>query len=376
MRKLFLVVVLAELFFSISYGDFGSDSEGIFGFNPISKMDEKKSGKPISVDNLCPTMSQDTIGICFGEVSSLLLTAENCRQLKSDCTKINPNKIFSPLYLSRFQNQAAEGSEDSLDAFGGFVTEEGGRTANVLEAVAYKMGFSPSDECISLDKILSKIGGSNPSSDMALAQKTMWKQLKETYDNLHNCPTCLNDIYTSGKDSSDDFIRKNFNINKTNQEILSAFAQDTYGKFLEELLTPKECLRVSKGVVFEGYKKTKVERYPPANEKKDGNYQEAITKIKAVLSEGRPLSLNGLCLDEIPQEGTKCKSRHAIAIAGYRKICSSTGDCYDAVKVINSWGQAWQDKNSDGWVKAKDLLDRTFYKPSTLVWFSDKKNEN
>ncbi len=82
-------------------------------------------------------------------------------------------------------------------------------------------------------------------------------------------------------------IKENFNIKASNEEILRAFSEETYGKFLDKLLIPSECWRPSNNVSLKGSWDLKVF---PENQKSD--HDKTISKIKEVLSKKRPIGLS------------------------------------------------------------------------------------
>ncbi|MNT58070.1 hypothetical protein D3C72_1954850 [compost metagenome] len=93
-----------------------------------------------------------------------------------------------------------------------------------------------------------------------------------------------------------------------------------------------------------------------------------IDKIKEVLNQDNPLSLDGICIE---YSGTECKTRHSVVISGYRKMCKGVGkerSCRDVLRVQNSWGKDWQEDFGNGWVDAKELLSSVKSK-QMLSWY-------
>ena len=85
-----------------------------------------------------------------------------------------------------------------------------------------------------------------------------------------------------------------------NKAYLKAFSEDTYGKFLEDLLLPAKCRRLSQSVQFESMNKVQVNFYPDKdkNGKAHGDYNTSIQHIKEVLNDKRLLTVGNLCLDK------------------------------------------------------------------------------
>lgn len=341
----------------------------VYGFETVSSQGYNVTKSEEEVKNLPPIMSQDTIGICYAFAASTILTAENCRATgNSKCNQVNSDQVFSPLALASYgrvsdSSAKAKKSVPSQDGL------PGGSIANTLQGATYTNGGAPSEACMSLDKVLSRLGGAKEAQQF---QAEAWERLKGLYDKSKalpkGCDSCTSDFYATAQGE----LEKNFDVKISNDRLLKAFAQDTYSRFFDMIMTPKECKNPLEFLRLVNEDKVEVKTYPPNGTK--GNYNGAIENIKMVLGQGKLLGLGSLCLDLKPSESS-CQSMHGVAIAGYRKVCkgNSTSDCRDVVKVINSWGDSWQRRNDDGWVDARKLLDRTFYGEGTLAWLSDTK---
>ena len=346
----------------------------VYGFETINKEVYTNIVSHSEVMNLPPIMSQDSLGICYAYAASTMLTAENCRALGDRrCDQIRQDGLFSPLGLAPYGRveDAGSGTKDKnrnkdISAGDGLA---GGNITNALIDVA-SHGSAASEECLSLDKILSRVGG---AKEMNQLQVDLWNKLQGLYDKSKSlpkgCDSCTSDFYATAKSE----IEKDFDIKVSNEVLLKAFAEQTYSEFFDRLFIPASCVNMKNSLAFESYKKVGVEYYPANNG--PGNYNGALTKLKDILASGRPLGVNNLCLDKIPTIQKTCKQPHAVVIAGYRRVCqgNSNTNCRDVVKVVNSWGASWQQKNDDGWVDAKVLLDTTFYTKATLTWLADRK---
>ncbi|WP_413584662.1 hypothetical protein [Bdellovibrio sp. HCB274] len=340
----------------------------VYGFKTLDpqqyKVDQKSQ---IEIDNVPPLLSQDTLGVCYAVAASTLLTAENCRSLKKDCKSISSDQVFSPLGLAHWGRPEEDGSKKASQSSKDAVDPYGGNIAITLWELVEGGSVSPSEQCLSLDKILSRIGGAQEASEIQLG---IWKKMKALYDKSKSlpkdCDECLSDFYATAKTE----IEENLNLNLSNDAMLKAFGKKTYAEFFDRILISPECNKLSKALSVEFTDKIESKYYPEGQ--KIGNYKESIGLIKRVLNEKRPLGLGNICLDAKPSK-KKCENMHAVVIAGYRKTCNSKGSCVDSIKILNSWGKSWQSKNDDGWVDAKTVLDRTFYTEATLSWIGDKK---
>ncbi len=322
-------------------------------------------GEVCQVRNLPPLMHQGTLGICFAAAASTLLTAENCRVLKEDCTRIGRDKMFSVVALTA---DGATADEDD----GKLSLDIGGATANVMQEIAYNTGMAASEACASLDDATKKIGG----AEIALeSQLRFWKWLEQEYKRQHaavvKCESCFLAAYPQSEMKRK--LAENLNLSVTDQDVARGLASSDYKEFLRRLLISRQCRRLSKAIQFESMNKVRVAVYPESKTAR-GNYAEAMRVIKQVLRDQRPLALGNVCLDKAPVAGSKCKNMHGMVIVGYKQVCDPSGKrCADAVRLINSWGKTWQAEHNDGWVYAKPILDRSFYTQATLSWFEDRR---
>lgn len=317
-------------------------------------------------------MSQDTLGLCYSFAAAAIMTAEKCRIEKKDCNNLPDSEVFSPLDVARFGNDP-DGENTFESSYRGI--REGGPGAFTLEVAATFVGNAASQQCMSLDKVLTKIGGAQMGTE---AQVAAFKRLRKKYDEYRkidpNCQTCLSDFFATAKTEVD----KDFAVDTDPARLLKAFSEETYEKFFDRLVTPKECARAKNRAYFEGMGSTEISLFPKKGHK--ANYANSIAEIKKQLSAGHPILLSNICLnekysDDCPAPGVEGGNKHATVISGYRRMCDKANKCYDAVQIHNSWGQEWQDTYNGGWVDAETLLNYTGYPEQMLAWLSDKPKD-
>jgi hypothetical protein len=215
----------------------------------------------------------------------------------------------------------------------------------------------------------------------------MWERLRQLQKQYKKgCKTCEAEMATAI-----DTFRKDFEIKASSQEILAAFGQDSFAMFLDKMLIPEHCREKQLSSIKPGYKVATFpkEKLPPGEE----SYNATLEQIKSVLGTQKvPIGLSFCAqagkltkksMDDCrpkDEKGTTSVAggTHSLVISGYRKVCKkgkpeTSDNCYDAVQVQNSWGIDWQQSNQDGWVDAKELLQRSFYEPAALTWLESKK---
>ncbi len=322
-----------------------------------------QKGTETVIKNMPPVTSQDSMGLCYSHTVATIMNAENCRIMKTDCTKLSAKDSFSTLDIARF-GQAPDGEVDYESSYRGI--KDGGPTAFTLQIAALFVGNSASEECLSLDKVLAKLEGAGGTATEA--QVAAFKRLKKAYDKFKgiskDCEKCLTDFFASFREENE----QNFDIKKDNATLLKNFSEDSYEKFFDRFVYPKECARAKNRAYFEGRDKMDLGLFPHGKEK--ANYKNTVSKIKEVLKKGHPMALGGICLDE--KVTRNCANEHAAVISGFRRVCDEANNCYDALKIQNSWGEGWQQSMNGGWVEAKALLDATRYQTEMLSWLEDK----
>ncbi len=349
-------------------------SHAAMGLDPIPRELLKDDSSVIAVTNMPKTRSQDSFGICYSFVATALLDEANCVANKiSDCSALKDEERFSALDIARYGSKVVEGMSDKdRESFVGL--NEGGSAALTIDQALGK--FSVTEACAPFNQVVSKV------KEPAEAQKlemSMWKAFKDAHESyLKKTKECANCglEYATAKPQE---LKDKFNLKASNQEILEAFSQQTYATFLDRLLVPEGCIIADNTIAVDG--KWNLQQFPT---KAKADYQSSINKIKEVLSKKRPIAFSFCAQDKVTvkslkacgeikdKNGNTVGAGHGVVIKGYRKVCKSPGDCYEALQIQNSWGEGWQNANSDGWVDAKVLLDRSFYELGVLTWLEQE----
>lgn len=344
------------------------------GMDPIPRDLLKDNNGVLAVDNMPKTRSQDSFGICYSFVASTLLDEAYCVKNKiADCASAGDDKRFSALDVARYGSKLPEGMSDmDRESFVGI--NEGGSAALTIQRSLGKASIK--EECAPFNQIVSKVN--DPLQAQKLETST-WSAFKDSYDTYikktKECADCGLE-YATAKSQE---LKDKFNLKASNQDILEAFSQETYATFLDRLLVPDKCLDVKNMLFLDG--DWDLKQFPT---EKKANYDSTILKIKEVLSKKRPIAFSFCAQDKVTvkslkacgeikdKNGNTVGAGHGVVIKGYRKVCRSAGDCYEALQVQNSWGEGWQNANSDGWVDAKVLLDRSFYELGALTWLEQE----
>lgn len=371
--------VILVLSFVFSFRVF-ADTERLVPFSSAYAVNEKMPKHEIL--DMPPDSSQDTLGICFAEVAAKMMQKENCEYLKAQrpndnisCSTMSERQLFAPLDLARMQIKDGAVASAARSSYSG-LNVYGGSLINAIRFGALVVKQTANKACVSLDRILSKI---DSRSDAEAIQRAIWERLENDFkkvkaeaENYKGCDDCLSRFYETAAKEYEPSINKDLNLKKDNLRLAEAFAKDTYAEFLNQLLGTAKCLRPTELVSFEPHDKVDYVHFP----KNPGERTDKATvmeKIKAVIRNGRPVALNGICYDDVKPDNCDKQKFHAVVVAGYRTVCNQQGICKESIKVINSKGKSWQDANDQGWIDANTVLDHTSMVTGVVSWFEDKK---
>lgn len=354
---------LVAVFFTFASQAFANN----LGFVPVSSDYKKSISDEAVVTNMAPVRSQDSLGICYSFVAGTIIDTVRCKIKNTDCSKLPSDQKASVLDLGRFgitsdKDPSVNKGESHYDFKGIY---EGGHPALILDRLK-RSGSYVSEKCAPFDQIVNKSDSHLRNLEMLDAS---WSRLQSTYNNYkskeRDCPTCAADFASTAIDD----IRQDFELKSSNTQILKAFAEESYSKFLDKLLVPEECQTNWRKMLR--YPSTVEAEHFPKEDKKN-YYEETMKKIKEVLKMDLPMGLS-FCMDSGASSLKSCKNGHGVVITGYRKFCKAPNNCREALKVQNSWGSQWQKDNDDGWVDAKVILDRSGYEKASLTWMQPQR---
>jgi hypothetical protein len=346
-------------------------------FTTFDKDFSVQQGSDKIIDNLPSTLSQDSIGQCAAWAATTMLQINNCRIKKQVCKDIPDEEKFSPLDVVRY-GKKADGDISYESSYRG-INLDGSSGGYAMEVAALHVGSAASQACLSLDKILSKLGGVDDYAQQSQidALKDLETLYKKSQKIDKKCETCLSKFVETDAQG----ICQKFNLKNDPVRLAKAFSEDTFEKFLDDIFSPPECKRAKNRAYFEGKDSMQIGLFPKGKDsKKDKNYNSVMDKIKSVLDKKYPVMIQGICATETvtnkckgkDKNGVEYNESHATVVVGYARMCNPAGKCYDALKLQNSWGETWQKATNGGWVSAEALLKNTPYEDEMLAWLEDK----
>lgn len=314
--------------------------------------------------------SQDSIGGCNGFMTWVLAQQFECKSKKLDCKNLSSKEEISPYFfglkpplkttdentksgsVSNFETIWAENIDAALKDF---------ITADKAQR----------DSCMPADQ-LANLYGLTSSKEQEGLERSMQSQYQKIVNKTEGdiCYECLVED-----------VKKSYGVSITKEKIeevsewSSNFREFLYYTIMADC--PDIYRYNNKDITYNEY---------PSNKDKKWNKEIAKNKIIELVKNDIPIGIGPICTTDVPLE-KKC-GNHAVPIVGYREVCTksqcSKNELKQLVKIQNSWGAEWQEKNDDGWVDLDNLLNYVnpgATKPPTgshlpmpvLVWLSPNK---
>lgn len=407
-----MIKTLATLTLFISSSSL-AQAEGfpLAGLEPIPARFTTNRSSLVLAKFVPPLRNQHYFGLCAAFSAASYIDAIGCYHANNfDCGSLPLNKMVSVLDILRLDK-----SEDELAA----IRKRPDFPEDPSEADFHRgIKFSAA----TIEYIFRNSMSVLPESIAPFEPAFNGRDGKRTIEEGLTFMKTLNNIYAqtqkimNGKGANPEkaaraFVEKNFatidslfGYPNNDHDVRESFLQDNINFFYDRLFLPnivtpddpveaREFRRqqIHVNLAFNMYR---FENYPEpisgsemdetAAAKNIGDYKGAIATIKKNLASGMPLILRHICLRETPpknrddcidarNEDKNQGLHHALLVTGYKEVCNAADECFDAIRVHNSWGAAWQKQFThdglDGWVKAKPMLDRTFYGQRTPYWF-------
>ncbi|WGS48515.1 hypothetical protein LFL96_12020 [Paraburkholderia sp. D15] len=338
--------------------------DDIFKALPLSDY-SVKDGTTLLVKNMPPVESQGGLPICHGYSAAAIVQQYLCEVDNWDCQHLSQERKIAPIGMATYSKLSD--AKKKINDFEGYegVVLAGSGALNLINGAVF-IGMTYSNICYPYEKVVAE----NSNDTRVLDDK--FEKLKSSYKDAHRDPqsACI--------DCLADELQRDFDKKVAANDLKAAVAQDTFEKFLYSTLlygcdevveiVPKPVVHVFPSATGgAAYKRVRQDEVQPSQ--RLSSYGPTIEKIRGVLATGRPVQVDGICVDGKPNA---CKSGHSVVIAGYREMCSSSGKgCREALLIHNSWGEDWQEKHDGGWVDAYTLLETTGYASGTLSWLTD-----
>ena len=353
--------ILGCLFLSIAAPQIAQASQGLERIPPAYSVVE---GTELLVQNMPRVRNQGAMGICYAFTVQALIDHARCTIQKiENCSTAEP---LSPLDISRFSLELGP-DVDQTDRFNyeGLKPDAGGALAFTL-LNTLKTGSIILDKCAPYENMLIN---SDSFEQVLLAHQQFLKEINTLYKSVRKGEKSIPEAaQTLDADSR---------ILATHSDIKDALEQETYDLFLDRLLIPSKCWEYKNASSLPG--SLDIDIWP----KEDSNiktlsgpqkYEHGLALIKDLLKKNTPVGVAYCGEPSLKAKSMKSCGNfgHTVVITGYRRTCSAK-ECRDSFKVHNSWGEAWQRDNDDGWINARTLLDRSFYADHMLTWLKQEE---
>ncbi|MBC7458606.1 MAG: hypothetical protein H7235_10025 [Bdellovibrionaceae bacterium] len=361
----------------------GVSVKSSFAFKPL--LDLTVESSKIEISNMPKIRSQGEFPICYGIAAATLAQWYVCKEKNiADCKQVPPESEISPFSMvgwARKNIVICEKKDGKLfDEIGSEVPAEycgteklGGAIASSYSNLGLFEGASSAammnsarafsfktEACFKNDEVINRYGKTKDSVEDFL------NKVKSLYANnkgkTEGCESCLTGIAEEAN--------KLLSTNQINVSLIKeALDKNTVQEFLYKIVF-RDCPSISVS------RRPNVKLYPDtyvlAGEKDAASVNDIAEKVKTVLTQGKPVLLNDICL--LRDANNNCTEEHVVVISGYKEACDKSGkSCKKLLKVQNSWGADWQKLNNDGWVDEATLManisHQSPFKRGVLSWY-------
>ncbi len=321
--------------------------------------------KPIDLSNqIGPIKDQGNLGFCYAHAATTLVEQHHCKLKLPTCNKIRKDGlsvidgvvrhgVFVPADHTGVKNEKNSGTYMNSSYIA-----EGGWPADFLE-VANNGGFCQESKVPLFVKqsddyspaaVINELGSFYHSyrgvQDMAEACEVARFYARSVLEASGTDP-----VYGAGLGE----------ITKFASEMVTLMYKYNYENFLDSILLPDECKKNRLKTPQFKINESNYYSFPDFIKKRLMEH-DALTQLKKGNAVAVAIYNASWELDPTDpgyERALNSSAPHAVVVAGCKRVNGKT-----FVKVINSYGQVWQDKFDGGWIDA----DRFFAQVFKLNW--------
>jgi hypothetical protein len=296
--------------------------------------------KVLSLPSGFEALNQDPFPLCFAVTASTLIDLINCKN--GECNKENRVSFLS---LAKYGGKAFP-----LETSKNVYIPESGSTLATINYLKKGGKFSKYKNC-NYEKFTNKL---KENKSLTLASKNeQFNEIFKQYKKYYKYNKYLTIYYTRLWLEEMKF----WNPDVSEAKALSFLSLNTAEQAKEELIHTycEENLQVTQPNNFE-IKSIKIDPVKIKDIEKviDNNLDK---KIFTAIT---------FCFNETLDKA--CKTSHIVIITG-KSIYTKEDKSMKAYKILNTWGQEWQNNNKDGWIEASNFLSYTY---GELIWLVKK----
>lgn len=346
--KKYISFILILSFFEISFAVTST-------FKPVDPSYKPDTSSVVEVSNMPPILDQDSLPLCYGYAATTMMQRWYCKRKKLDCSQLSAEERISPLSAAAWAhtNGPEQSKMESAYHDGIFLQSGVGMKAILFSSREFQFH---TEACYSHDKIANDYN--------ALADGQANKRFDETIERLKGQYNKAKTEANPCLDCLAKEVSKAFRVSYSNDQILKMLKSRNFEAFLHSIFF-LDCSSQIKVTQLKPAVGPRVECYPDTKANGIPTVEEYKNQIKSILDTNYPVMIEGTCAYK---NNGECLGKHGFVISGYRKACNAKNQCRDVVKIQNSWGKSWQEKNDDGWVDLQTILDNNERASCSLGW--------
>lgn len=270
--------------------------------------------------------------------------------------------------MSGYQPQSNSAPPNKA-AYSSLSMDSGGNPHNAA-IIAMKVGSVGNEACASLEKFFKPIIEKNRSEPvmnylLSTLASTYQDYQENVYINLDDsCDECIVKASAGHAEGMFNLLSSYFDSHTDILDVLWSLTEEDIGLFYRDVMAQNNCFRSSEKVDLTGLSANfKYNFFPEVDISEMQDIRgETWNEIREILRSGSPLAHATVCLTQVPVRECPTGSQHNIAIFGSANACRpGTDDCRKILKVLNTWGDRWQEHHNGGWIDYEILSDYTIH---------------
>ncbi|TSD56414.1 hypothetical protein FFI97_019470 [Variovorax sp. KBS0712] len=363
------------------------------GFDPVPP-EYSVVRAEVALANLPAPRDPIALGICGPAAATALIEFERCNQQKQNCTTLSDSRRPSLLDVARLaQSLPNAADQNDLDSYPRIVSEGAPGLFSLINAYFQTKEVS-TEACapiapittgvIPMDRGVSRAAQEKASIDLLARLRVLHRESRARFAacaSARSSPDCRKDLIALASTQMNVLLGTSKSVGVPAARVGDALGAESFEEFIGRLLIDPACSESKNLLSFASQFQTL--RYWPLVES-DRKLEASLLKIESVLRSNHLVIVDFVCLKDGFARDKNCLSvsstellpagtslAHTTVISGVRQMCNRAGECMGAVRILNSWGQRWQDENAGGWVRASKFFAQTGYPLKNLAWIED-----
>jgi hypothetical protein len=319
------------------------DTRSQYIHNSLRSVDQKywvlDTTNKVGYSTRIKATQQNPYPFCFSTGAAMLFDQQRCQTGKKDCNGVTPTSFLNA-------TPAGQQLTKTLN------TDAGGNAVLSLKHLT-EMGYVEHKDC-NYNHLDSANPNFNQQAVEMLQQYDVARRAEMMWNTHKNYAPYLERLYRS---------QWNKALQKINPRLTDTQTQELLGR------TTTKTELMSQVLLSTCTKPLRKDNKLKVSYKTNSLPEDNFALIESLLRKNKAVLVN-FCVNAKVADECVGNNKHAAVIVAQTKVTHrGTGDERTAYWVVNSWGETWQEKNTDGWIFADSFLESIF---AEIIWLDQK----